>query len=231
MDNSAYLDRTADYDAENQDKSRTMLKKAALVSAAIEKHANGQPISVLEIGCGTGLFTKLLAERFPHARITATDAFVPMLDVAKERLAGFPNITVAQYDAQTAGTFTQCFDVVCGVDLIHHLNDPIAGLRYWRGLMAPGGALVFFESNARNPVLYLRVMNRPEETRFKYNTRRNLTAWATAAGWGKVSVDYAPIYLPNGPRRLWSALGHIEGAMHAALWPICGGMIVYGEVV
>ena len=231
MDNTAYLERAGEYDAENQDKSRTMLKKAALVATAIEKRANGRPISILEVGCGTGLFTKLLAERFPDARITATDAFVPMLDVAKKRLAAFPNTTVAQYDAQTEGTFADAFDIVCGVDLIHHLPDPVGGLRCWRGLVAPGGALVFFESNPRNPVLYLRVAHRPEEARFKYNTRHNLTAWVSAAGWANVSVDYAPIYLPNGPRRLWPALGHIEAAMHTALWPVSGGMIGYGEAV
>jgi 2-polyprenyl-3-methyl-5-hydroxy-6-metoxy-1,4-benzoquinol methylase len=229
MDNSAYLERAADYDAENQNKSRTLLKKAALVAAAIEQHARGTSMSILEVGCGTGLFTELLAERFPHARITATDAFLPMLDIARERLSGFRNISLAQYDAEKAGSFSQRFDVVCGVDLIHHLTDPVAGLRHWRELTAPGGALVFFESNPRNPALYLRTMNRPEEVRFKYNTRPNLTTWATTAGWTMVSIEYAPIYLPNGPRRFWSALGHIESAMHPALWPISGGMIIRAE--
>ena len=229
MDNSAYLERAADYDAENANKGRTLLKKAALVSAPITQRAKGRVISILEIGCGTGLFTQLLAERFPNARITATDAFAPMLDFAKQRLAACSNVTLAQYDAETAGRFDQRFDVVCGVDLIHHLSDPVAGLRHWRELTASGGGLVFFESNARNPVLFLRMMNRPEEIRFKYNTRRNLMAWATRAGWNKVSIEYAPIHLPNGPRQLWSAFGRIENAMHAALWPISGGMILCGE--
>lgn len=229
MDNSAYLEHAVDYDAENEHKSRTMAKKAALVSAAIEQHAKEKPVSVLEVGCGTGLFTKRLAERFPHARITATDAFIPMLAIAKERLSRYPNITLAQYDAETVGNFTDRFDIVCGVDLIHHLPDPVAGLRSWRELAAPAGALVFFESNAWNPVLYLRMMNRPEEARFRYNTRRNLAQWASAAGWTKVSIEYAPIHLPNGPRRLWSTLGHIENALHKVLWPFSGGMIVRAE--
>jgi 2-polyprenyl-3-methyl-5-hydroxy-6-metoxy-1,4-benzoquinol methylase len=229
MDNSAYLERATAYDAENEHKSRTLLKKAALVSEAVAQHAKGRETSVLEVGCGTGLFTQLLAERFPDARITATDAFAPMLERAEHRLSGFSNVTLAQYDAQTAGRFDRRFDIVCGVDLIHHLTDPVAGLQHWRELIGPAGALVFFESNPRNPVLYVRTMNRPEEVRFKHNTRANLMMWATRAGWNNVSVEYAPIYLPNGPQQVWSAFGRIENAMHAALWPISGGMIVRGE--
>ena len=229
MDNRAYLERAAEYDAENAGKSRTMLKKARFVSAMIAQHTNGRPTSILEVGCGTGLFTRLLAQRFPQTRITATDAFVPMLDLARERLSEFQNVTLAQYDAEKTGSFTEKFQVVCGVDIIHHLPDPVAGLRSWRELTALGGSLVFFESNARNPVLYLRMLNRPEEARFKYNTRHNLDMWATAAGWSRVAIDYVPIHLPNGPPRLWSAIGRIEGAMHPLLRPISGGMIISGE--
>jgi SAM-dependent methyltransferase len=228
MDNRAYLERAGDYDVENEGKQRTMRKKAALIANAVEARTKGLPISILEVGCGTGLFTTLLATRFPNAHITATDAFAPMIEIAKQRLAAFPNVQLQHYDAEATGSFAERFDVVCGVDLIHHLNDPVAGLRSWRQVAAPGGSLVFFESNARNPVLYMRMRNRPEEARFKYNTRGNLTRWAIEAGWNSVRVEHVPIHLPNGPRALWPMVDRVENALHAALWPFSGGMLVLG---
>lgn len=229
MDNSAYTDRAAQYDVENEGKGRTQLRKLSLLAARIVDHARGRPFRLLEVGCGTGIFTRLLAERFPEGSITATDAFPPMLEIARGRLAGLPNVQVSQYDAESGGRLPDTFDIVCGIDLIHHLTDPVAGLRGWRALTAPGGALVFFESNARNPVLSLRMMNRPEEARFKYNTRRNLTAWVTAAGWGQLRIDYAPIHLPNGPIRLWPALDRLETLLHPVLAPLAGGMVLYAR--
>lgn len=229
MDNRAYSERAAEYDVENEGKGRTQLKKLALLSAAIQTHTGGRPFRALEVGCGTGIFTKLLAERFPNASITATDAFAPMLDIARLRLADLSNVAVMQYDAETAGGFAEPFDIVCGIDLIHHLPEPVAGLRNWRSVTSPGGALVFFESNGRNPVLYLRMRNRPEEARFKYNTQANLSRWLREAGWRNVTVTYAPIHLPNGPRALWPLLGVIENGLHVVLAPFSGGMVLYAR--
>lgn len=231
MDNRAYQERAADYDVENEGKQRTMRKKATLVSSAIEARAKGRAISILEVGCGTGLFTTFLAGRFPNARITATDAFAPMLEIARQRLAAHPNVRLQEYNAEAPGNFSERFDIVCGVDLIHHLSDPVAGLRSWREIAAPGGALVFFESNARNPVLYMRMRNRPEEARFKYNTRQNLTLWATEAGWSNVRVEHVPIHLPNGPSAVWPIVDRVEDVLHVVLWPFSGGMLVHGEAV
>ena len=230
LDNSAYLSRADRYDAENEHKSRTMVKKAGMLFAKMEWHMARAPQSILEIGCGTGLFTEQLARQFPAAVIVTTDAYEPMLAIANRRLAQFANVRLGVYDAQTHGSFTQKFEIICGVDLIHHLDNPVAALSNWRALASPGGALVFFESNARNPVLRLRTRNRPEEARFRFNTRENLMSWAKAAGWEGTRVDYVPLHLPNGPTRLWSTLERAERTMHALLWPLSGGMILYGRV-
>jgi SAM-dependent methyltransferase len=152
-----------------------------------------------------------------------------MLEIARKRLSPLSNVSVAEYDAEKGGSFPTSFDIVYGVDLIHHLSDPVAGLRNWCALTAPAGALVFFESNARNPVLYARMRNRPEEARFKYNTRANLTTWLTTAGWCEITITYAPIHLPNGPRWLWPTIGRIEDVLHTILSPLAGGMILYAR--
>jgi malonyl-CoA O-methyltransferase len=40
---------------------------------------------ILEIGCGTGVYTRLLAERYPDAEITAIDISEQMIKTAKEK--------------------------------------------------------------------------------------------------------------------------------------------------
>ena len=47
------------------------------------------PQHVFDLGCGAGSSTRLLAERFPDARITGVDSSARMLDEARRRLPGF----------------------------------------------------------------------------------------------------------------------------------------------
>ena len=225
---AAYQDHADAYDVENEGRARTMLRKAAFIASYITTNHRSDALTILEVGCGTGLFTKLLAGHFPRARITASDAFAPMLDIARGRLSTLSNIALVQYDAETAGPFAEPLDFVCGVDLIHHLNRPVQAMRCWRKIVKPSGRIVFFESNAWNPVLRLRMLNRSEEARFKFNTRANLTGWMREAGWSSAMAKYAPLYLPNGPQFLWPTINQIETAAHKLIVPrpIAGGMIV-----
>jgi len=47
---------------------------------------SGESAGILEMGCGTGLFTRRLRERFPDAALTATDAAPRMLEAARNNL-------------------------------------------------------------------------------------------------------------------------------------------------
>ena len=49
---------------------------------------------ILEIGCGTGRFTALLAGRYPEARIIALDFAEGMVHLARKRLADKGNVSV-----------------------------------------------------------------------------------------------------------------------------------------
>ncbi len=49
--------------------------------------------TVLDLGAGTGLFSSLLLHKYPEGRITLIDISEKMLDIAKQRLAQFPNVT------------------------------------------------------------------------------------------------------------------------------------------
>lgn len=46
-------------------------------------------INILDIGCGTGTFAKLLKEKFPYAKITCLDFAQNMIEVARDKLRDF----------------------------------------------------------------------------------------------------------------------------------------------
>src|SRR2546426_2229304 len=63
-----------------------------------EKLRQGQVAmrNILELGCGAGRVTRLLAENYPGARITALDLSSEMLAMATGRCAGYAGVRFEQ---------------------------------------------------------------------------------------------------------------------------------------
>jgi tRNA (cmo5U34)-methyltransferase len=81
-------------------------------------------VRVLDLGAGTGLFSLYTLKKYSNARFVLYDLADKMLDVARERFAGYPEqfiYTVGDYRSlQTA----ERFDLVISSLSIHHLTDP-----------------------------------------------------------------------------------------------------------
>lgn len=60
---------------------------------------------VVELGCGFGRITRLLAEKFPNANITALDLSPEQFDNARRHCAGLPNAAFYAYDFYSALPF------------------------------------------------------------------------------------------------------------------------------
>ena len=65
---------------------------------------------VVEFGCGTGYFTKILAKNAEH--IIATDISDSMLEMAKNQLKDYRNITLKKIDCKLNGFPDKKFDTV-----------------------------------------------------------------------------------------------------------------------
>jgi tRNA (cmo5U34)-methyltransferase len=82
------------------------------------------PIQVLDLGAGTGLFSQQVLEQWPHARFVLYDIAGKMLDVARERFRDYPDrfryVTADYRNLDNAGSF----DLVISSLSIHHLDDP-----------------------------------------------------------------------------------------------------------
>lgn len=84
-------------------------------------------IKVLDVGCGAGNFTNLLAERFPKSTFTGLDYSEVAIEKANKIKAekGLTNITFTTGDAHNLiDEWTESFDFVFVYDVLHDLPDP-----------------------------------------------------------------------------------------------------------
>ncbi len=107
-----------------------------VVDRWIDGHGLQPPF--LEIGCGTGDLALHLAKRGWHG--TALDSSPAALARARERLAGWPGVTVS--DGALASLEGKFFQTALIMDVIEHVKDDAGLLRQLSQRLAPGGALV-----------------------------------------------------------------------------------------
>jgi 2-polyprenyl-3-methyl-5-hydroxy-6-metoxy-1,4-benzoquinol methylase len=107
-------------------------------------------IQVLEIGCGTGLFTEIFAES--GASILAVDISPELLEFAYERkMPSNVKLQVTRFeDCDLPGGY----DAIVGSSVLHHLDIPIA-LKRMHEMLKPGGIIAFAEPNMLNPHVWL----------------------------------------------------------------------------
>jgi len=104
-------------------------------------------MTILELGCGAGYFTKEFARS--GADIVAIDVSAELLEIAK---ANCPASNV-RYEIQDACALTYsdaAFDSVVGSSILHHLEIETA-LREIRRVLKAGGTIYFTEPNMLNP--------------------------------------------------------------------------------
>lgn len=82
---------------------------------------------VLEIGCGFGRVTKVLAEAFPQATITAVDLSPDQLNKAARHCAGCDQVHFQPYDFYSSAPFPgQDYDAVIASEVfLHHPRDVV----------------------------------------------------------------------------------------------------------
>ncbi len=100
------------------------------------------PDRILEIGCGTGLFTRRLLARFPLARIQAIDISGKMIKQAQKEVSANGRVAWTVADARTFRT-SQPFPLITSSSSLHWIS-PLEGiLENTAGLITPNGRFVF----------------------------------------------------------------------------------------
>ncbi|MEM7626269.1 MAG: methyltransferase domain-containing protein [Planctomycetota bacterium] len=93
---------------------------------------------VLDLGCGDGALTAMIAERVPQGAVVGLDASGSMLDTARKRHA--PNLSW-QHGAMESIDAEPGYDLVVSNAAMHWVLDHDALLRLVYGVLKPGGRL------------------------------------------------------------------------------------------
>lgn len=96
--------------------------------------------NVLEIGCGPGSFSVIIAERVQH--LTATDGSPEMLELARTRLRALNNVEVLLEDCYHTSFSDGTFDSVFLSNVIHILRHPMDVVNECRRILKNDGRIV-----------------------------------------------------------------------------------------
>lgn len=104
---------------------------------------------VLEVGCGVGAQTVLLAANSPGARFTSIDVSDHSLGTARDAVCkrGFGNVTFQRGDIFDLPFAPESFDHVFVCFVLEHLAEPLEALLCLKAVLKPGGSLTVIEGD------------------------------------------------------------------------------------
>lgn len=201
-------------------------RRAALI---LEGAAIGPSSNVLEIGCGTGLFTAAFAKT--AAKIVAVDLSPDLLAIAEQRsLRGVRFVLKNFEDCDLDGPF----DAVIGSSVLHHLDMERALPKIF-SLLKPRGRLSFAEPNMLNPQVFcerhfrrLFPYTSPDETAF---VRTKLRRQLELVGFEAVSIQPFDWLHPSVPPALIPTVSRMGGVLEK-IWPareFAGSLTIRGR--
>jgi SAM-dependent methyltransferase len=161
----------------------------------------------LEIGCGTGRFSRLLARR--AERLLAIDLSPQMIRLARERSGRHTNIDFVRGDVLTYRLQDNQFDCIATLTTLHHLPAETV-LRKIREALKPGGVFVcldlyrrsdlrglFFDGVAYPASVFLRLIKTgrprpPAEVREAYAEHGRTDSYLTLPQVVRICADVLP---------------------------------------
>jgi 2-polyprenyl-3-methyl-5-hydroxy-6-metoxy-1,4-benzoquinol methylase len=139
-------------------------------------------MTVLDVGCGTGLISNLMAIRYQNSLFTGID-FADSIDYATQFAQSnhIHNVNFNRCDISEFSTSTQ-YDVVICQGVLHHIPDPEIAISKLNYLVRPGGILIlgvyhpwgkilkrFIDIDYKNKILFKDQEKNPYETTYTYN--------------------------------------------------------------
>jgi ubiquinone/menaquinone biosynthesis C-methylase UbiE len=169
---------------------------------------------VLELGCGTGYFTRELVKL--NIQVTAIDISPELIEEAKKTIPN-GNVLFQIQNAYQMDFKDHTFDAVIGSSVLHHLEIDKAMAEIYR-VLKPGGFLAFTEPNMMNPQIALqknipwlkrKLGDSPDETAF---FRWKIKTLLNSTGFRRIEVmpfDFLHPAIPPSLIKTVSAMGKI----------------------
>jgi SAM-dependent methyltransferase len=119
-------------------------RKSATLGLIQEFTAAGSDFRLLDVGCGKGLITKSIHERFTAARITGIDISWKAIELARHLN---PEIRFSVADGMTYSGEGEKFDLILLNNIYEHVENPAGMLLNLKQLLSPDGVFVISTPN------------------------------------------------------------------------------------
>ena len=103
---------------------------------------------IVDIGCGHGSSSILLAQAYPNSTVYGIDFHEPSIEIArrKAKAAGLDNV---RFDVARAQDYQgEGFDLACIFDALHDMGDPVGAAAHIRETLRKDGTLMLVEPMA-----------------------------------------------------------------------------------
>ena len=125
---------------------------------------------VLEIGCGRGVGTEIIFERFGAREVDALDLDPDMIAQARRRLSSYSSERLRLFvgDAAAINSPDASYDAVFDFGIVHHVPHWQQAIREISRVLRPGGRFFFEEvtKQALDRWLYRTFLDHPKTNRF-----------------------------------------------------------------
>jgi 2-polyprenyl-3-methyl-5-hydroxy-6-metoxy-1,4-benzoquinol methylase len=184
------------------------LRRASMIVAGAQL---GPAAHVLEVGCGTGMFTEIFARS--GCSLVAVDISGALLELARARSLPTNRVRFLRKRFEDCGAEGP-FDAVIGSSVLHHLAMDEAMPCMYR-LLKPGGVISFAEPNLLNPQVFAERKFRklfpyvsPDETAFVH---WQLARLLREQGFDQIEIVPFDWLHPQVPDRLVGVVSSIGG--------------------
>jgi malonyl-CoA O-methyltransferase len=105
-------------------------------------HGSNKKYNILEIGCGTGIFSEKLLKRFPDAKIDLLDISPAMVETAREKLNNHSNLNFIVEDVENYRPAKK-YDLIFSNATFQWMNDQNELFKHLYSILDYGGKIVF----------------------------------------------------------------------------------------
>lgn len=101
--------------------------------------------TLLDIGCGTGEFERLILAECPTQQMVGVDISEEMLAIARQKLYDYANVSFQLASASVLPFTDHSFDVIVSASSFHYFDNPIAALTEMQRVVKPSGQVIILD--------------------------------------------------------------------------------------
>ncbi|GHB77197.1 class I SAM-dependent methyltransferase [Persicitalea jodogahamensis] len=173
------------------------------ISDEIFKFIKPEYQTLIDIGCGDGVYTNNIKQNFPHLEVTGFDPADKAIEIASKN---YPDVTFSTLNLldENLPVPEKKYDVGVIRGVLHHLADQQLALR---NAFKLADNIIIMEPNGNNPILKLIEktskyhIEHEEQSFFEWQLKK----WIRHAG-GQVDqwsyVGFVPFFFPTGPAKI-----------------------------